>query len=136
MPIARKGRRRGTEAILHLSRELGDVVLGLGAREPLVDRQPQSNVFDVLRGQIEEFATEYLAHEPEMMFRARESRLRVSDTIALERLDAVRRVAFRFDEDLDDRRTFRLLVMDREAMHEIPVPPIGAAIVLREAAVP
>jgi hypothetical protein len=92
---------------------------------------------------LEGFATEYLAHEPEMMFRARESRLRVSDTIALdgvniaiERLDAVRRVAFRFDENLDDRRTFRLVVMDREGMREVPVPPIGAAIVLREAAVP
>ncbi len=56
--------------------------------------------------------------------------------IAIERLDAVRRVAFRFDENLDDRRTFRLLVMDREGMREVPVPPIGAAIVLREAAVP
>ncbi|MBL8684065.1 MAG: hypothetical protein JNK05_33135 [Myxococcales bacterium] len=92
---------------------------------------------------LEAFSSEFLTHQPEMMFRAREARLRVGDTVALdgvtasvERLDAVRRVSFRFSEQLDDRRAFRLMVMDRGGMREIDVPAVGRAIVLNEAAVP
>lgn len=92
---------------------------------------------------LEAFYSEFLTHQPEMMFRARDERLRVGDTVALdgvtatvEQIGTSRRVSFRFDEALDDRRAFRLVVMDRGGMREIPVPAVGRAIVLREAAVP
>ncbi|MFO0560137.1 MAG: hypothetical protein U0269_19130 [Polyangiales bacterium] len=90
---------------------------------------------------LEAFAGPYLLDRPEMMFRARESLLREGArvelahvTITIEQLRTVRRVSFRFHASID--QAFRLLVMDAQGMREIPLPPVGGAMMVPAAEVP
>jgi hypothetical protein len=89
---------------------------------------------------LEAFSGGYLLDQPEMMFRARESALREGERVewthfsaTIEQRRRVRRVRFRFRESIE--RDFRLMVMDEQGLHEIPLPPLGGAIVVPAAQV-
>jgi hypothetical protein len=90
---------------------------------------------------LEALAGPYLIHQPEMMFRARESMLREGDrvelehvSITVEQMRPIRRVSFRFRESIEER--FRLVVMDRFGMRETPLIPVGSAVMVAPAEVP
>lgn len=89
---------------------------------------------------LEAFTGAYLLDQPEMMFRARESALLEGDHVewthvsaTIEQRRRVRRVRFRFRESIE--QDFRLMVMDERGLHEIPLPPLGGAIVVPAAQV-
>jgi hypothetical protein len=90
---------------------------------------------------LEAFAGRYLLDPPEMMFRAHESLLREGSrvelahvTVTIEQLRTVRRVSFRFRESID--QAFRLMVMDAQGMREIPLLPVGGAMMVPRAELP
>lgn len=91
---------------------------------------------------LEAFASDYLTHPAEMLFRPRDRALRPGDVLELdglritvEALHPVRRVSFHFREPLDPR-SVRLLIMDAHGMREVPAPEVGRAMVIPEPRVP